>query len=385
MKKRLTAVEVERAKHSGKKSPDKSYDGGGLLLRIMPNGSKQWVWQGMKNGKRIERGLGGYPVVTLREAREKAFELKRMAWSGDLPPKKNLKQRKVPTFAEAAEKAFEIQRSSWSSEAHAARWRASLRDYAIPKIGKVPVDKVSGQDVMNCLASLSEKRDTQGRVRQRISAVMRWAIAQGFRVDNPAGEAVSAVLPKANGGARHFRALPYSEVGAAIETIRNSKAHAGTKLAFEFLVLTATRSGETRGATWSEIDLENKVWVVPGERMKEGKEYRIPLSGRALEILREAGKIPGKDGLVFPSVKGRKLSDATLSKLVRENGIKAVPHGFRSSFRDWCVENGVPREVAEASLAHSVARNKVEAAYLRSDLFEPRREVMETMGGIRVR
>ena len=378
MGKRLTAVTVARAKHSGKKSPDKFYDGNGLILFVQPSGSKQWVWQGTVDGRRKELGLGGYPVVSLREAREKAFEFKKIARSGG-DPAATVRKKRIPTFAEAAERCFALQRSNWK-ETHAARWWASLRDYAIPKIGKIPVDKVTGQDVSSCIESHWEtKQDTMRRVRQRISAVMRWAIAQGFRADNPAGDAISAALPKHNGGTRHFRALPYSEVGAAIEKIRQSGAHIGTKLAFEFLVLTATRSGEARNAQWDEVDLEKRVWTIPGERMKTGKEHRVPLSKRAVEILREARELPGKSGLVFPSITDRPLSDATMSKLVKENGIQAVPHGFRSSFKDWCTENGVLWEVAEACLAHVIG-NKVERAYLRSDLFDLRREVMDRWG-----
>ena len=213
-------------------------------------------------------------------------------------------------------------------------------------------------------------------VRRRIGAIMKWAVAQNYRTDNPAGEAISAALPKSNGPAKHFRALPYSEVGAAIEKIRQSGAYIGTKLAFEFLVLTATRSGEVRGAKWREIDLEARVWIIPDKRMKTGREFRIPLSGRSIKILREAAELADGSGLVFPSVTGRPLSDATISKLVKENGIPAVPRGFRSSFRDYCAETGVAREVAEACLAHTVG-SKMERAYFRSDLFELRREVME--------
>ena len=209
---------------------------------------------------------------------------------------------------------------------------------------------------------------------------MKWAIAEGYRADNPAGEAISAALPKSNGPAGHFRALPYSQVGAAIEKTRQSGAYIGTKLAFEFLVLTAARSGEVRGAQWSEIDFEGREWIIPSERMKTGREFRVPLSSRAIEILREAAEYADGSGLVFPSLRGRVLSDATLSKLAKENGIKGTPHGMRSSFRDWCAESGVSREVAEASLAHVVGSNKIEWAYLRSTLFDLRREVMENWG-----
>ena len=227
------------------------------------------------------------------------------------------------------------------------------------------------------MAIWNDKPETTRRVRQRIGTVMKWAVAQNFRSDNPAGETISAALPKSNGPTRHFRALPYSEVGAAIEKIKGSGAYPGTKQAFEFLVLTAARSGEVRGAKWNEIDSEKETWTIPLERMKTGREHRVPLSSRALEVLTEAWELTGGSGLIFPSITGKALSDAVLSKLLRENGINGVPHGFRSSFRDFCAERGIEREVAESALAHHSARGKVERAYFRSDLFERRREVME--------
>ena len=220
MGKRLTAVTVERAKHSGEKGPKKIYDGNGLLLRIMPSGSKQWVWQGTVHGKRKEYGLGGYPVVTLREAREKAFDFKRTARNGG-DPGEAVRKKRVPTFAEAAGKYFAL-KSRTLKTAHASRWWASLRDYALPKLGKIPVDKVVARDVEACLLPHWEtKQETMRRVRGRISEVFQWAIAQDFRADNPA-ETIKAALPSSNGSAKHFRALPYSEVGAAIETIQGA-------------------------------------------------------------------------------------------------------------------------------------------------------------------
>ena len=247
----------------------------------------------------------------------------------------------------------------------------------MPRLGNMQMNKIGTDDVMGVLLAIwNDKPETARRVRQRIGTVMKWAVAQNFRNDNPAGEAISAALPRPNGGTRHFRALPHAEVGNALATIWASGAAVTTKLAFEFLVLTAARSGEVRGAVWAEIDFEKATWIIPGERMKTGREHRIPLSTQALEVLSEAKEFADDSGLIFPSVTGKTLSDATLSKLVKENGIKAVPHGFRSSLRDFCAETGVAREVAEACLAHA-ARGKIEAAYFRSDLFELRRETMQ--------
>ena len=205
---------------------------------------------------------------------------------------------------------------------------------------------------------------------------MKWAVAQGFRADNPAGDMLSQALGRQADVTRHMRALPHREVAAAIHTVQDSHAGPITKLAFAFLVLTAARSGELRLATWDEIDLEAEVWTISAERMKAQREHRVPLSGRALDILREAQTLADGSGWVFPSPTGKPLSNMTLSKLLKDLGIPAVPHGFRSSFRDWAQEcTNAPRAVMEAALAHANP-DKVEAAYARSDLFERRRVLM---------
>ncbi len=257
-------------------------------------------------------------------------------------------------------------------------WESSLRTYVYPHLGKRLVSDVSTADIMTVLTPIwHDRHETARRVRQRIGAVMQWAVANGYRSDNPAGEAIRAALPKRNGAPQHQRALSHAEVGAAIVQVRESDASLAAKRCFELLVLSACRSGEVRGARWEEIDWDTATWTVPGSRMKAGREHRVPLAARALEVLQAARELPAGSGLVFPSVRGGELSDNTLSKLLRELGIPAVPHGFRSSFRDWCGECATaPREVAEAALAH-VVRNKVEAAYARSDLFERRRQLMD--------
>ena len=239
------------------------------------------------------------------------------------------------------------------------------------------MDRISTADVMEVLLPIwSTKRETARRVRQRIGAVMKWAVAQGYREDNPAGDAISAALPKNSVRRRHQRALPHAQVAEALGRVRASKAHRATALAFEFLVLTACRSGEVRGARWDEVDDAAATWTVPPERMKAKLEHRVPLSERAVAVLDDARELAERSGLVFPSPTGRVLSDSTLSKLLRELRIGAVPHGFRSSFRDWAAERtDVPREVCELALAH-VNNDRVEAAYRRSDLFEKRRDLM---------
>ncbi|MDE2652542.1 MAG: integrase arm-type DNA-binding domain-containing protein [Gemmatimonadota bacterium] len=366
MPKRLTAAFVKHA------APGRHYDEHGLILRVKPTGSKQWIWRGTIRGRRVDLGLGGYPYTTLAEARQAAFEYKKLARAGGDP--RALKTT-APTFEHALEKVLAIHRASWRPGSKSeAQWRASLQTYAFPRIGRKRVDQIGTADVMAVLLPIwSTKRETARRVRQRIGAVMKWAVAQGYREDNPAGDAIGAALPKNGGKVNHFRALPHGQVRAALATVRASEAWVGTKLAFRFLVLTATRSGETRLAKWDEI--EGDTWTIPGRRTKSGRPHRVPLAPAAHRVLDEAREIADGSGLLFPSPTGTPLSAATMTKLLRENGVHAVPHGFRTSFRTWCGDTAVAPEVAERALAHAV-RDKVQAAYDRGTLFERRRRVM---------
>ena len=350
-----------------------------LNIRVLPSGSKQWVQRLFFRGKPHTLGLGGYPRVSLAKARELASNNRELVYMGGDPLALKKRQR-TPTFAEAAETVISIHSAGWKDSSKSEdQWRASLRDYAMRKLGDCPVSDITTQDVMAVLLPIwNTKRETARRVRQRIGAVMKWAIAEGFRSDNPAGEAIGAALPKNNIVRTHQRALPFAKVGGALDRIRSSGAHPSTVLAFEFLVLTACRSGEVRHAQWSEINLGDKVWTLPASRMKTEREHRVPLSKQALNVLARACELADGTGLVFPSAAGRVLSDNTLSKLLRDLNIDAVPHGFRSTFRDWCGDSGQPREIAEAALAHVV--RGVEGAYARSDLFERRRKLMAAWG-----
>ena len=273
---------------------------------------------------------------------------------------------------------IELHAPNWREGGKTAKlWRARLRDYAMARLGRKPVNVITTADVLGVLTPIwNEKRDTARRVRQHVAAIMKWAVAQGFREDNPAGDAIGAALPRTGSRAEHSRALHHCEIGAALEIIRASNAWPMTILAFEFLTLTAARSGEARLATWDEIDFDAAIWILPAERMKSRVQHRVPLSDGALDVLSRAQAYRDASGLMFPSPRSRALSDSTISKLVRENGIDCVPHGMRSSFRDWCGETGVSREVAESALAH-VVKDATEAAYFRSDLLERRREVMQ--------
>ena len=374
-KERKSALTAGFVKHA---EPGKHYDAHGLFLKVEPGGSRRWVQRIVIHGRRRDIGLGGFPLVTLAEARQQAFANRKLARTGGDPIALK-RQGDVPTFEEAAEIVIALHAGNWRDGGKTRdQWRASLRDYAMPRLGRLRVSVVTTADVMAVLLPIwHDKRETARRVRQRIGAIMKWAVAQGHRQDNPAGEAIAAALPRNGAVRKHMAALPHSEVAGALAKVRASAAGTSTKLAFEFLVLTAARSGEVRLATWDEIDLTAAEWTVPAERMKANREHRVPLCDRAVEILDDARSVGDGSRLVFPSPRGKALSDMTLSKLVKEQRIAAVPHGFRSSFRDWAAEEtDHPREVIEAALAH-VVQNKVEAAYARSDLFERRRLLMD--------
>ena len=372
MAKSLTAEFVRSAR------PGRYYDEHGLMLRVRPTGSRHWIWRGTVRGRRVDLGLGGYPYTSLAEARKKAFEYRKLARDGGDP---RAPMAAAPTFEDALEEVLAIQRPSWRPGSRSeTQWRASLRTHALPRLGRIRVDEVTTADILAVLVPIwSTKRETARRVRQRIGAVMKWAVANGYRQDNPAGDAITAALPQGGVRRKHFRALPHADVAAALERVRESIAGIATKLALEFLVLTAARSGEVRGARWEEIDIEAATWTVPAERTKSGRAHRVPLSGRALAVLRIAEGFGDGSGLVFPSATGGVIASTTLAKAIRDLGLDCVPHGFRTSFRVWCGDTGVDREVAEAALAH-VVRDKVEAAYARGTLFERRRRVMEDWG-----
>ena len=360
-------------------------DGNGLYLHVESSGSRRWVQRLVIRGKSCTLGLGSYRLVSLADARELALANRKVARSGGDPLAERRMADGVPTFAEAVEKVIAIHSGIWKHpEKTKQQWRGCLRDHAYSHIGDKSVDLVTTADVMAVLLPLWTRRQATARkLHQRIGAVMKWAVAQGYRPDNPTGDAVTAALPKRASQVRHMPALPHGEVAGAVEAVKASSAWVGTKLCFEFMVLTAARPGEAQGARWKEIDLGASVWTIPATRMKTSREHRVPLCARAAEVLHATAPLcPGSTtakpgGLVFPSARGKQLADARLSKLLEQLGIGAVPHGFRSSFRDWASERtDHPREVIEAALAHAV-RNQTEAAYARSDLFDRRRQLMD--------
>ena len=367
--------------------PGRHGDGEGLYLNVATSGTKSWVQRIVVNEKRRDIGLGAYPAVSLAQARSLAAGNRFVVAEGQDPlaEKREAKESarnptpSVPAFAEAAARVIELRRPTWSNPKHAAQWKATLETYAYPVIGGKPVDSITASDSLAVLEPIwTVKPETASRVRQRMETVMDWAVTHGYCLDNPAGRSLLKVLPLVKRLKKHHAALHYSQVSGALSLVRESTAHALTKLAFEFLVLTAARSGEVRNAGWCEINWDTLTWEIPASRMKAGRPHRVPLSGRSVEVLTAAWEISGPDELIFPvGPKGRAASDMTLTVLLRRLEILAVPHGFRSSFRDWVEEcTATPWAVAEAALAHNVG-NATQAAYMRSDLYDRRRELMQ--------
>ena len=371
--KTLSAAFVRTVNQPGRYGDGRGGFGLSLLVKPMANGrlSKSWSQRLRRDGRPYNIGIRSYPLVSLSEARAKALRNARDNAQG-----RDLRGDGIPTFRQAADAVIRFHRESWRGTKSECQWRQSLERHAFPVIGDKRVDAITTSHVLGALVPIwTEKHETAKRVHQRIGVVMRWAIAQGHRLDDPA-HAATAVLPR-NGNTRpvHHAALPHAEVGDALKRVRASGAPSAT-LCLEFLILTAARSGEARGATWDEIDSESATWTIPGARMKAGYPHKIPLSGRALAILAEARAL--SDGpLLFPSSRQGKLVDGrTLGRTLQGAGIEGTTvHGLRSSFRDWCADTGQPREIAEAALAHIVGG--VEGAYFRSDLLEKRRALMQ--------
>ncbi len=355
--------------------PGHHIDGNGLYLYVQPTGARSWIQRLVIRGKRCELGLGSTALVTLAEAREKAVANRKLAREGGDPLADKRRLQSMPTFADAAAAVIKQKRPGWSNPVQETDWRNSLRRYAFPRIGTRPVSEVESADVLAILGPIWHTQPVRAKsVKQRIHAVLEWAIAMNLRSDNPA-DRVRPVLGPQRNIVQHRQALPHREVAAALATVRASRQKPAVKLAFEFLVLTAARSGEVRLATWDEIDTTDHVWAIPATRMKMKRDHRVPLCGRAVEVL-DAARTLGDGPLVFPAPDGRRLGIQQFRRLVERCGIACVPHGFRSSFRDWAAEEtDHPREVIEAALAH-VVQNQVEAAYARSDLFERRRRLM---------
>jgi integrase len=383
---RLTALKVDKAKRAGMYA-----DGGGLYLRVTHSGTKNWVFRFMLNGRPRWMGVGPLHTIGLAEARNRAASFRLQRHDGIDPIKKRRAEKlnarfdaaKAVTFNECAARYIASHRAGWRNPKHAAQWQATLATYAEPVIGGLSVQAVDTALVLKVLEPIwTVKPETAGRVRGRIESILDWAKVRGYRAgENPArwrGH-LDKLLPARSKVRRieHHAALPYAELPGFLVSLREQEGIAARAL--EFAILTAARTGAVIGARWGEIDLLDKTWTLPATRMKAAKEHRVPLSARALAILKEMqAHRHADDAFVFSGAKpGRPLSNMAFLMLLRriDRG-DVTAHGFRSSFRDWAAERTTfPSEVAEMALAHTVS-DKTVAAYNRSDLFERRRRLM---------
>jgi integrase len=374
---KLTAVAVKAAA-----KPGRYQDGNGLQLFVKASGAQFWVLRIQAGGKRRDVGLGSAATVTLKDARDKADELRKLYQRGVDP----LAERKaaklamatIPTFRDAAITAHSEHEGGWRNVKHRADWLSSLERYAFPVMGDIRVDLIDAPIVRDILLPIwLDRPETARRVRQRVKLVVDWAAAKGYR---PALDlnGVSKALPRQPKSDNHFAAMPYEQVPSFVSSLRVS-GETMSRLALQFLILTAARSGEVRGATWPEIDLEARTWTIPGKRMKAGKAHVVPLSDGAMTILgRVADMRVGDDATIFPGTKGQPLSDMTMLKIIRDRKLPFSVHGFRSAFKTWAVEaTSFPDAVSEAALAH-IDANKVRAAYSRTDFRQQRIDLMET-------
>ena len=372
-----SAVAVRNVKTPGRYSAGET-----LYLVVWPSGRKTWVQRLTAKKRRRDIGLGPYPAVTLAQARQMAREHLSVTKAGGDPLEMRRREAKLaetPTFEALARQHIAENLGSWKNNKQRAQWLSTLQTYAFPDLGSLRVDEITNKQVVDVLSPIwSTKPETARRVRQRIRAVMDRAVALEYVAYNPAGDAIKAALPKLRRVKEHHRALPYGELPAALQAIRESTARPSVKLGFEMLALTACRSGEVRGMKWDEVSLREAIWTIPGGRMKAGKPHRVPLSSRAVAILEEARNLSEGNGLVFPAPRsGGVLSDMAFTQVVRRLELDFVPHGLRSSFRDWAAEKtNAPHAVMEKVLAHTVG-NTTEAAYFRSDLLDLRRPLMD--------
>jgi integrase len=372
--KRLSALDVK-----AKSEPGRYADGDGLYLNVAAGKSKSWVFLWMKNGKRREMGLGSYPTISLVAARQRAEECRCQVAEG-LDPIAERKKSAPVTFGKAADQFIASMASSFRNEKHRDQWKMTLGDAYCATLRKKPISAVDTEDVLQVLTPIwQSKAETASRIRGRVERVLDFATVKGWRTgENPArwrGHLKNALPARQKLARGHHAAMPYAEMPAYVKRLQSAEAMAARGL--EFLILTASRSGEVLGAKWSEFDLEKNVWTVPAERMKAGKEHRVPLPPRALTIIKDLHETKVND-FVFPGEKKeRPLSPMAFAMLMRRMKVSQyTAHGFRSAFRDWAGdETSYPRELAEAALAHRVG-DETERAYRRSDALDRRRKLM---------
>jgi len=362
------------------REPGRYSVGDGLLLVVGSSGSKSWLAR-VRDGasKRRDIGLGRYPEVTLKEARERAAGFRKQVRDGLDPVAEKRKAREVvPSFKDAAEKVHAERKDGFRNPKHAAQWITTLREYAYPSFGNVPVDQVAGPMIVQALKRIwTSKPETARRTLQRIGTVIAWSAAHGYREHEAPMQSIRMGLPPQSKVQKNHAALSYGDAPEFVRELFEAEYTTGREV-LRLIILTAARSGEARGARWDEIDFDRGTWTVPAERIKMAKEHVVPLSAPALVLLRRLHATRVSAELVFPTYTGKPISDAAVSKVMREMGSTATVHGWRSTFRDWgAEETNFPSEVLEKALAHQIP-SAVERAYRRGDLLEKRRLLMET-------
>jgi len=381
--KELSALDIKRLNNPGRHAVGYI---SGLLINVKDSGAKSWMLRTMIGNRRCTIGLGPYPEISLSEARNKARAYKKDIREGKDPltEKRRIKAGLMRlngrmTFDEVARLCHEKKLSEFKNIKHGKDWFSSIERFANPVIGKLPVDEVDLKHILKILEPIwTEKTETATRVRQRLEQILSFATVCNYRSgDNPArwNGHLDAILPKPGKikKVKHFPALPWREIGAFMAALRKRDGMGARCL--EFIILTACRSGEARLAVWNEIDPESETWTIPGNRVKTEKEHKVPLVPDAVKLLKSLPRFQGSN-YIFTAPRGGPLSDMSISAVCRRMKVKAVPHGFRSTFRDWCAEHtNFPREVAEQALGHAIG-NAVEAAYRRGDLFEKRCKLM---------
>ena len=355
-----------------------------LYLNVTPRQTKSWVQRLTIEGRRHDLGLGGFPLVSPTHARRSATE-NRLAVLDGRNPLAEKRKAQAPKFEDIAAKTYEVLRPRWRSEKVAKNWKQILRRHALPRLGHLRVDKIGREDVLKVLTPIwTEKPETARRVRRYIKQTLAFAQANGLIEHNVAGEMIEAALPKMPAVRKNMRSLPFKEVPAAVWEIRCSSASMPARAALEFLILTAARTGEVLNAKWSDIDLEEKLWTIPPDRMKTGKAHRQPLSDEAISVLEEMELFRDESDLVFQSTfkKGCPLSSMVMPGILKRIGLadRAHVHGFRASFRTWASERtNADHAVMELCLAHAVG-NAVEQAYARAELLAKRRSLLARWG-----
>lgn len=378
--KELSAIEVRRLIAPGLHAVGTV---SGLCLCVKPTGARSWVLRTKIGTRRAELGLGGYPTVTLADAIEDARDALKKIRAGVDPAAERRATRKTVewTFKRCGEAYIEAHRAGWRNAKHGSQWENTLTTYVYPKFGHKHVRDISKGDVLAAIEpEWSTKNETMVRVRNRIELVLAWAMQREYRPEGPNPARwrgnLDVALPKPSSVNKreHFEAVAIDDMHAFMQRLQEAAGQGARAL--EFAILTASRTGAVRAATWDEIDLQGRTWTTPGDKMKSGRPHRVPLSPRAVELLNALPRMAGTD-LVFPGVQGKPMSDMSLTAVMRRMGLSAVPHGFRSTFSDWCAERtATPAEVREMALAHAVG-DKTEEAYRRGDLFEKRRQLME--------